>query len=112
MNTLRFNKSDSIAYANGERRFWRAMRKQPRVGVRGDGSIIHPEYLVWEDKGDIIPVTPTCMYRIISRCPYGKHGDRIELVMRDCPGAVHATITSVEVEQRGGRWSWVVEVRA
>lgn len=39
-------------------------------------------------------------------------GDRIELTMRDCPGAVHATIAAVTVEQRNGRWGWVVEVGA
>lgn len=112
MKTLRLTKLESTAYSNGERRFWLAMRKQPRVGLRGDGSIIHPEYLVWEDKGDVIPLTPSCLYRILQRCPYGQPGDRIELVMRDCPGAVQATIQKIEVEQRDGKWGWLVEVGA
>ncbi len=86
MKTLRLTKLESIAYANGERRFWREMRKQPRT---------------------LGPWTA-----MPSECPYGKPGDRIELTMRDCPGAVHATITSVKVEQRGGRWGWIVEVGA
>jgi hypothetical protein len=112
MKTLRLNRADSTAYANGERRFWRAMRKQPRVGIRGDGSIIHPEYLVWEDKGDIIPLSSTCMYRIVSRCPYGKPGDRIWLKATHDLLPHERTITAITIEQRNGRWGWLVEVGA
>ena len=112
MKTLRLIKSESAAYTNGERRFWRAMRKQPRVGIRGDSSIIHPEYLVWEDKGDIIPLTPTCMYRILQRCPYGTTGD--DMAVKVWQGRlfnIHK-ITAITVEQRDGKWGWVVEVGA
>jgi hypothetical protein len=42
-------------------------------------------------------------------CPYGQPGDRIILAERHTCGQ-QATITRVEVEQRGGRWGWVVEV--
>lgn len=113
MKTLKLTAAESRAYAAGERCFWRAMRKQPRVGTRGDGSIIHPEYLVWEDKQDLIPLTPTCMYRIIPRCPYGTPGDRIELAERGCPafGPIH-TITRITVTQRDEKWGWLVEVGA
>lgn len=37
MKTLRLNRAESGAYTNGKRRIWRAMRKQPRVGLHGDG---------------------------------------------------------------------------
>lgn len=109
MKTLRLTKLESADYANGERRIWRAMRKQPRVGIRGDGSIIHPEYLVWEDKGDIIPLTPSCMYRITPRCPYGQPGGLVKLFGGEVVEGV-CMITAITVEQRDGRWGWVVEV--
>jgi hypothetical protein len=82
MKTLRLNRAESIAYTAGERRFWRAMRK-----TRG-GCVTISEY------------TPT---------PYGQPGDRIILAERNTCGT-QATITAITVEQRGGRWGWVVEV--
>jgi hypothetical protein len=111
MKTLRLTRAESAAYANGERRIGRAMRKQPRVGIRGDGSIIDPEYLVWEDKGDIIPLTPSCMYRIPPRCPYGQPGDLVKLSGGEVVEGVFM-IAKITVEQRDGRWGWVVEVGA
>ncbi len=106
MKTLQLNRAESAAYTNGERRFWLAMKHQPYdCGSDGMGGFVavylEPERDKWLNNGHW-PL----------RCPYGKPGDRIELTMRDCPGAVQATITSVEVEQRGGRWGWVVEVGA
>ena len=88
MKTLRITRAESTAYANGERRFWRAMRK-----TRG-GCVTISEY------------TPT---------PYGKPGDRIELA--EIQGGRLATIsittiTAITVENRGGKWGWVVEVGA
>jgi hypothetical protein len=109
MKTLKLTRAESAAYAAGERRFWRAMKPQPHVGIRGDGSIIHPEYLVWENKGDLIPLTPTCMYRIIPRCPYGTPGDYIKLTRRGYESK-ECKITTITVEQRGGRWGWVIQV--
>jgi hypothetical protein len=85
MKTLRLNRAESTAYTNGERRFWRAMRK-----TRG-GCVTISEY------------TP---------CPYGKPGGSIWLRF-----AGHSTLSgyylkNITVEQRGGRWGWVVEVGA
>jgi hypothetical protein len=109
MKTLRLTKLESAAYSAGERRFWRAMKPQPRVGIRGDGSIIHPEYLVWENKGDLIPLTPTCMYRIIPRCPYGTPGDYIKLTRRGYESK-ERKITAITVTQRDGKWGWEIQV--
>ena len=94
MKTLRLTKLESAAYTNGERRFWRA------CGGGNDGGAMPP------------PLSPEQQAALALCCPYGKPGDRIELTMRDCPGAVHATIAAVTVEQRNGRWGWVVEVGA
>ena len=85
MKTMRLTKPESAAYTNGERRFWRSMKPLPGC------CVILIEFM---------------------DCPYGKPGDRIELVMRECPGAVQATITAITVEQRGGKWGWAVEVWA
>lgn len=86
MKTLRLNKSESAAYANGERRFWRAMRKQP-------------------DQTAIFPFAP---------CPYGTLGDRLD-VSRYYPEPPFRLIqsfpiTAITVEQQGGKWGWVIEV--
>jgi hypothetical protein len=43
--------------------------------------------------------------------PYGKPGDRITVSPPIWADTI-TTIASVEVEQRGGRWGWVVEVGA
>jgi len=96
MKTLRLTKLESIAYTNDERRFWRA------CGSGNDGGAMPP------------PLSPEQQAALTERCPYGKSGDRIELTMRDCPGAVHNTIAAITVEQRGftKRWGWVVEVWA
>ncbi len=108
MKTLRLTKADSIDYANGKRRFWRAMRKQPRTGPC---TGLPHVYGVWLPKGWNL-LHPMGEEAAIKDCPYGKPGDRLEIVMRDCPGAVQATITAITVEQRGGRWGWFVEVGA
>lgn len=112
MKTLRLTKLESAAYAAGERCFWRVMKPQPRHGRKCDGSIISPDYFVWESDGDTIPITESCMYRIIPRCPYGTPDDRIEVIHSTCPGCTHATITRITVTQRGGKWGWLVEVGA
>jgi hypothetical protein len=96
MKTLRLTRAESAAYAAGERRFWRAMRKQPRVGTRGDGSIIHPEYLFWEDKQE---------------CPYGTPGDPLVLAHGEMVEDIFY-IAKIEVTERDGKWGWLVEVGA
>ena len=88
---MRLTKAESAAYANGERRFWRACNK----------SINDLPYLTQLEQRQL---------RVF--CPYGKPGDRIELVERGCPGAVQAAITAITVENRSGKWGWVVEVKA
>lgn len=105
MKTLRLNRAESTAYANGERRFWRACKQQPEV-YKEDGSDAS-----WRDKKcdlwrNLRQYTRDC-------CPYGKTGDRIivnfgPVVFENLP------ITAITVEQRGftKRWGWVVEVGA
>ena len=105
MKTLRLSRAESTAYANGERRFWRAMRKQPSDPLAPwptDSSCI-----CWDDFIEHVPYYVGC-----GHCPYGTPGDRIEVIERGCPGAVHKTITAITVEQRNGKWGWVVEVGA
>jgi hypothetical protein len=108
MKTIRLSKLESAAYTNGERRFWRAMRKQPREGHWIERvSINHwwpflntPEgKMTWLADGPI-------------KCWYGLEGDHIALVLRPGTGAGYVPITAIAVEQRGGRWGWVVEVGA
>jgi hypothetical protein len=108
MKTLRLNRAESTAYANGERRFWRAMRKQPdrtMVAVF-ESRIKHKPY--WDIGGFRCDSTATNPYP----CPYGTPGDRIRLKATHDLLPHERTITRVEVEQRGGRWGWVVEVGA
>jgi hypothetical protein len=45
-------------------------------------------------------------------CHYGKPKDRIGLQINRHGDIDTATITAITVEQRGGRWGWVVEVGA
>ena len=101
MKTLRLTKSESAAYANGERRFWRAMRKQPdRAGE------LFPHLPYWRIGGYRTLVTANNPYH----CPYGTPSDRITLAH----GLSRATlpITAITIEQRDGKWGWVVEVGA
>jgi hypothetical protein len=44
-------------------------------------------------------------------CPYGQPGDLVKLSGGEVVEGVFM-ITAVTVEQRGGRWGWVVEVGA
>jgi hypothetical protein len=108
MKTLTLTKPESTAYTNGERRFWRAMRKQPDASGSNGGKL---RGVVWNDvfeqwDAQYFGDNP----RLIGQCPYGKHGDRIRLQINRHGDIDMATITRVEVEQRGGRWGWVVEV--
>jgi hypothetical protein len=117
MKTLRLNRAESTAYTNGERRFWRAMRKQPDASGSNGGKL---RGVVWNDVFDQWDAQYFGDHpRLVGKCPYGKPDDRIGLKLRDYhpqPIQNHpyaytcATITRVTVEQRGGRWGWVVEV--
>jgi len=104
MKTLRLNKSESAAYAAGERCFWRAMRKQPYC-PRGWWRS-HDGY--WTYQSRYINKIDDAAGRIT--CPYGTPGDRVEAVFSTIPGCVHMTITAITVENRNGKWGWVVEV--
>jgi hypothetical protein len=109
MKTIRLNRAESAAYTNGERRFWRAMRKQPDATGHNGGKL---RGVVWNDvfeqwDAQYFGDNP----RLVGKCPYGKPGDRIILAERNTCGT-QATITAITVEQRGGRWGWVVEVVA
>ena len=93
MKTLRLNRAESAAYTNGERRFWRAINRRQLVI-----TLDHPQ------------VNPR---QLLHLCRYGKTGDRIAIKATGHPlGEFSDTITAVTVEQRGGRWGWVVEVGA
>jgi len=89
MKTLRLTRAESAAYANGERRFCRAGR------VSMSHTINHPQ---------------GHPRQLVHLCPYGKPGDRINLQINRHGDIDTATITAITVEQRGGRWGWVVEV--
>jgi hypothetical protein len=89
MKTFRLTKLESAAYTNGDRRFWRKVSNK-----------------LWG-----IPWATVSSYVIEYHCPYGKPIDRIILAERNTCGQ-QATITAITVEQRGGRWGWVVEVGA
>jgi hypothetical protein len=91
MKTLKLNRAESAAYAAGERRFWRQWR------VSMSHAINHPQ------------VDPRQLLRL---CRYGKVGDRIELIYNRHLDVDTCTITAITVEQRDGRWGWVVEVGA
>jgi hypothetical protein len=91
MKTMRLNRAESAAYTAGERRFWRAINRAQLVM-----ALDHPQ------------VDPRQVHHL---CPYGKPEDRIILAERHTCGQ-QATITRAEVEQRNGRWGWVVEVVA
>jgi hypothetical protein len=112
MKTLRLNRADSIAYANGERRIWRAMRPQPQPNGGRALHAIRPH--------QTSPGTWTFVLAATSMgggtggrpCHYGKPKDRIGLQINRHGDIDTATITAITVEQRGGRWGWVVEVGA
>jgi len=93
VKTLRLTKLESTAYTNGERRFWRA------CGGGNDGGAMPP------------PLSPEQQAALAFRNPYGKPSDRIRLEVRghSLP-PVEDTITAITVEQRGGRWGWVIQL--
>ena len=92
MKTLRLNRAESTAYTNGERRFWRA------CGGGNDGGAMPP------------PLSPEQQAALALCCPYGKPGDRIEVIHSTCPGCTHATITAITVTRRDGKWGWEIQV--
>ena len=101
MKTLRLTKLESAAYANGERRFWRAMKPQPDDVVCGFPYWHIGGYRLWHNASNPL------------HCPYGKPGDRIRIKAVGHPlGEFSDTITAITAEQRGGKWGWVVEVGA
>ena len=109
MKTLKLTRAESRAYAAGERRFWRAMKPQPHPGFLARGVLgVVPQ---WPQQDGVRWFMGDGMSELVSS-PYGKPGDRIEVIFSTIPGCVHMTITAITVEQRGGRWGWVVEVGA
>ena len=107
MKTLRLTAAESAAYAAGERRFWRAMRKQPVVDKEYFGGLaVHTKKASYS----IRSIQEFGMYT--EYCPYGTPGDHIALVLRPGPGAGYVTITAITVTQRDGKWGWLVEVGA
>ena len=111
MKTLRLTRAESSACANGERRFWRSMKPQP----------VEIEPGLWNWHGHIpgASISTTFDVHSIGRrtellpfCPYGKPGDRIWLKFTESTTLGGYTIAAITVEQRGGKWGWVVEVGA
>lgn len=103
MKTLRLTKSESAAYAAGERRFWRAMKPQPDDVVCGFPYWHVGGYRLWHNAANPLP------------CPYGTTGDRIRLSVPNPPfldTIIEPVIVSITVSQRAGKWGWVVEVGA
>lgn len=61
----------------------------------------------YPDETGLIKSPLTCI-----RCPYGTPGDRVELIYNRHLDVDTCTITTITVEQRDGKWGWVVEVSA
>jgi hypothetical protein len=104
MKTLQLNRAESAAYANGQRRIWRACREPLATYLKNAGRSAKV----------VDGVAYNYSYEeTLGRCPWGKPGDRIRLEVRghSLP-PVEDTIAAITVEQRGGRWGWVVEVGA
>ncbi len=93
MKTLRLTRAESAAYTNGERRFWRA------CGGGNDGGAMPP------------PLSPWQQAALAERNSYGKPGDLVKLSGGEVVEGVFMLI-AITVEQRGGRWGWVLEVGA
>lgn len=111
MKTIRLTKSESTAYANGERRFWRAMRKQPQPN---DGKGLAPLKPYRTSLGTwtfVLAATGMGDGTSGIPCHYGTPGDRIIIAQRHTFSSICA-ITAITVEQRDGKWGWVVEVGA
>lgn len=110
MKTLKLTRAESAAYAAGVRGFWRAMRKQPHSPLY-DNCVTGQWSQIWytnDDRGD-----PTVEHCEPLPCPYGTPGDRIELKRYvGCGVVTDTTITAITVEQRDGKWGWLVEVGA
>ena len=125
MKTLRLTKLESAAYTNGERRFWREVvpRHSQKFWLTPDTLHSSPggkaawirDVLYWQffhpmagKTGNDKESPLTCIKSL-----YGKPGDHILLrCRRDELPPVVDVVKSVTVEQRGGRWGWVVEVGA
>lgn len=106
MKTLKLTKSESTAYSNGERRFWRGCKQHRGWKCHSEIKVGMPHAAgtsVWFH----YPETDRVGH--LADCPYGTSGDRIELSERGCVGPTH-TIAAITVEQRNGKWGWVVEV--
>jgi hypothetical protein len=125
MKTLRLNRAESIAYANGERRFWKEVvpMHSQKFWLTPDTLHSSPggkaawirDVLYWQffhpmagKTGNDKESPLTCIKSL-----YGKPGDHILLrCRRDELPPVVDVVKSITVEQRGGRWGWVLEVGA
>lgn len=119
MKAFKLTRAESTAYANGERRFWREVKPMTKqrewltpamvhASPQPDNDYDNPEdadywQFFYPDETGVIKSPLTCI-----RCPYGIPGNRIALTMRDFPYSAVKTITTITVEQRGGKWGWVV----
>mgnify|MGYP001373149865 CR=1 FL=1 len=97
MKTLRLTAAESAAYAAGERRFWRAMRKQPDRVPKGEPYWFVGGFRLHPSSSNPLP------------CPYGTPGDRIVLMQPSFNSAT-VSITAITVEQRDGKWGWEIQV--
>ena len=82
------------------------MRKQPYC-PRGWWQA-HDGY--WTYQSRYINKIDDSAGRII--CPYGTPGDRVEVQYNRHGDTDEMSITAITVEQRDGKWGWVVEVGA
>jgi hypothetical protein len=114
MNTLRLTRAEAAAYSY-ERRFWRAMRKQPQPNGGKGLAPIKPYHTSIDTWTFVLVATGMGDGTSGISCPHGQPGDRIRLKRERGEPDWHCItpeITAVTVEQRNGRWGWVVEVGA
>lgn len=122
MKTLRLNKSESTAYANGERRFWREVKPMTKqrewltpamvhASPQPDNDYDRPQdsdywQFFYPDETGCMKSPLTCI-----RCPYGTPSDHILVATSNELSHLHH-IAAITVTQRDGKWGWLVEVGA
>lgn len=110
MKILKLTRAESAAYAAGELRFWRAMRKQPQPNGGRGLAPIKPYQTSIGTWTFVLVATGMGNGTSGIPCPYGTTGDRITLTAEGVLWDNQHRITAIAVDQRGGKWGWLLEV--